>query len=392
MLQSWRWFGPNDPIPLAHIRQAGASGIVTSLHHIGDRRAWTDADVAERKAIIESAGFRWDVCESIPVNSSIKLRQGAWRQSIDTWKDSLAALGGAGVPVVCYNFMPVVDWTRTDLRFPMPSTALALRFEMAAFIAYDVFVLKRPDAEADYGADQIAAARLRLEAMSDDEVNGLETTVIAGLPGGEDTYDRAAIAREIGAFAGMTADELRSNLVAFLAEVAPVAEEVGVRLAIHPDDPPIPLFGLPRVVSTAADLQSIVSAVDIPSNGLTLCAGSLGSRADNDVPAIARAFAPRIHFAHLRNVSRDADGSFTESDHLAGDVDMVEVIAALLAEERRRVAEGRRDAAIPMRPDHGHLMADDLTKSTNPGYSLIGRLRGLAELRGVMTALDRTTP
>jgi mannonate dehydratase len=389
MLQSWRWFGPQDPIPLDHVRQTGARGIVTALHHIYDGRAWTDDDVATRKAVVERAGFVWSVCESIPVNTSIKLRTGPWRRYLDAWKDSLAALGRAGVPVVCYNFMPVVDWTRTDLAHPMPSSALALRFDMASFVAYDAFVLRRPGAEDQYPAALLAAARDRLSAMAPAEVDRLETTVIAGLPGGEDSYTRAGIAARIAEFDGVGPQEMRANLVAFLQEVVPVAVDVGVRLAIHPDDPPFPLFGLPRVISTAADARSVLSAVDHTANGLTLCAGSYGSRPDNDVPAIAAAFADRIHFAHLRNVACDPDGSFTESDHLDGDVDMVAVIATLLAEERRRRTEGRAEDAIAMRPDHGHLIADDITKKTNPGYSLIGRLKGLAELRGVITACER---
>ncbi|WP_181705143.1 mannonate dehydratase [Chthonobacter rhizosphaerae] len=392
MLQTWRWFGPEDPIPLQHVKQAGAAGVVTALHHIYDGRAWTPADVETRKAMIEAEGLAWSVCESIPVHTSIKLRQGPWRRYLDAWKDSLANLGRAGVPVVCYNFMPVVDWTRTDLLHRMPSTGYALRFDMVDFIAYDVFVLKRDRAETDYPQSLVDSALERFERMSEAEIATLETTIIAGLPGGEDSYTRAAIAERIAAFDGIGAHEMRSNLVDFLKEVVPVAEDVGVRLAIHPDDPPFSLFGLPRIVSTADDARAILKAVDRPANGLTLCAGSYGSRPDNDVVAMAEDFAERIHFVHLRNVSKDPDGSFTESDHLGGDVDMVSLIQVLMAEERRRAAAGRADAAIPMRPDHGHLLGDDITRKTNPGYSLIGRLKGLAELRGVMTAVDKLVP
>ncbi|MBH0238312.1 mannonate dehydratase [Methylobrevis albus] len=389
MLQSWRWFGPNDPVTLGDVRQAGATGIVSALHEIGEGRAWTDDDVGARKAEIEAAGLTWAVCESIPVPVSLKLRDAGWSRALGIWTDSLAALGRAGVGVVCYNFMPVVDWTRTDLRHPMPSTGLALRFDVTDFVAYDAFVLRRPGAEADYDAAVLERAATRLASLDDAAVARLETNIIAGLPGGDGSYDRAGIAARIAAFDGVTADDMRGNLADFLRAVVPVAEEFGVRLAIHPDDPPMPLFGLPRIVSTAADARALLAAVDRPANGLTLCAGSYGSRADNDLVAMAEEFGPRIHFAHLRNVTRDDDGSFVESDHLAGDVDMAGLIAALMREEARRRAEGRADAEIPMRPDHGHLLADDLRRTTNPGYSLIGRLKGLAELRGVMTAVER---
>lgn len=389
MLQSWRWFGPHDPVSLDHIKQAGAAGIVTALHHIYDGRAWSAADVAERKAMIEKAGLIWSVCESIPVHTSIKLRTGPYRQYIDNWKTSLANLGKAGVPMVCYNFMPVVDWTRTNLRYPMPTTGLALRFDMAEFVAYDAYVLKRPNAEANYDAAILARAREGLKSMSEERIATLETNIIAGLPGGEDSYDRAGIARRIAEFDGVTPDDMRANLLAFIAEITPVAEEANVRLGIHADDPPFSLFGLPRVVSTAEDLRKILTATPSLANGLSFCAGSLGSRADNDVLAMAREFAERINFVHLRNVSVEPDRSFNEAEHLGGDVDMVSLIRTLRAEERRRVKAGRPDANIPMRPDHGHLLADDINKKTNPGYSLIGRLKGLAELRGIITAVDQ---
>ncbi len=387
MEQSWRWFGPDDPVPLAHVRQAGATGVVTALHHIYDGRVWTPEDIAQRRETVAAAGLTWNVCESIPVHTSIKLRSGPWRQYIDNWKDSLANLGRAGIPTVCYNFMPVVDWTRTNLRFAMPSTGLALRFDIAEFAAYDAFVLRRAGAEGDYPAALLDRARSLLAGMTEAEVAQLETTIIAGLPGGEDSYTREGIRDRIAAFDGVTEADMRANLVAFLEEVVPVAEDVGVRLGIHPDDPPFSLFGLPRIVSTAADVEAILGAVDAArANGLTLCAGSYGSRPDNDVVGLVERFGSRVHFVHLRNVSRDGDGSFTESDHLGGDVDMVRLIGALLAEERRRAAEGET-AAIPMRPDHGHLLGFDGDRRSNPGYSYIGRLKGLAELRGVMTAV-----
>jgi mannonate dehydratase len=385
--QSWRWFGPDDPVPLSHVRQAGATGVVSALHHIYDGRVWTPEDIAQRRDLVAAAGLAWNVCESIPVHTSIKLRSGPWRQYIDNWKDSLANLGRAGIPTVCYNFMPVVDWTRTNLRFAMPSTGLALRFDIAEFAAYDAFVLKRAGAEGDYPEALLDRARSVLAAMTEAEVAQLETNIIAGLPGGEDSYTREGIRERIAAFDDVTDADMRANLVAFLEEVVPVAEDVGVRLGIHPDDPPFSLFGLPRIVSTAADVEILLGAVDARANGLTLCAGSYGSRPDNDVPGLVERFGSRVHFVHLRNVSRDGDGSFTESDHLAGDVDMVRLIGALLAEERRRAAEGET-AAIPMRPDHGHLLGFDGDRRSNPGYSYVGRLKGLAELRGVMTAVE----
>lgn len=392
MLQSWRWFGPNDPVTLDHVKQAGASGVVSALHHIYDGRAWTPEDIAERKAMIEAAGLQWAVCESIPVQDSIKLRSGSYRQYIDNWKTSLANLGRGGVPMVCYNFMPVVDWTRTDLLYRMPTTGYALRFDMAEFVAYDVLVLKRPNSEKDYPAKLLDAAKARLSAMSESEIATLEKNIIAGLPGGEDSYDRAGIARRIAEFDELGADDMRENLREFIREIAPVAEEVNVKLGIHPDDPPFSLFGLPRVVSTADDLRSVLDAYKADTNGLTFCTGSLGSRRDNAVAAMAEEFASRINFVHLRNVSVEDDKSFNESEHLGGDVNMVDVIHTLRKEERRREAAGRADATIPMRPDHGHLLADDITKKTNPGYSLIGRLKGLAELRGIITAVDQLAP
>ncbi|MFB2551956.1 mannonate dehydratase [Ensifer soli] len=389
MLESWRWFGPEDPVTLADARQAGAHGVVTALHHIYDGRAWTPEDVAERKALVEKAGMVWAVCESIPVASSLKLRDGKWRQTLDAWKTSLANLGRGGVPVVCYNFMPVVDWTRTNLLYPTEAGGFALRFDMIDFVAYDVFVLKRRNAEESYDVEVVSAARARLDRMGEDEILRLETNIIAGLPGGEDTHTRETIRTRIAAYDDLSPDDMRANLVAFLKEVVPVAAETGVRLAIHPDDPPFSLFGLPRVVSTAEDIATVLGAVDVPENGITLCAGSYGSRHGNDVVAMAERFADRIHFTHLRNVTKESDRSFIESEHLSGDVNMVSLIAVLRAEERRREAEGRADSVIPMRPDHGHLLIDDIKKTVNPGYSCIGRLKGLAELRGVIAAVDQ---
>ena len=383
MEQTWRWFGDNDPVTLDQVKQAGATGIVTALHHLPEDQVWTPDEVAKRKATIEAKGLRWSVVESIPTPSAIKLGSKDAAKAIRIWKDSLANVGRAGVGVVCYNFMPVVDWTRTDLMWRLPTTGYALRFDMVDFVGYDVFVLKRPRAEAGYPAELVVRAKARIARKSADEIATLERNVIAGLPGGAAAQTRESIAGQIAAFDGIDDDAMRANLEAFLREVVPVAEEVGVQLAIHPDDPPFSLFGLPRVVSTLADAKRVLAAVDSPANGITLCTGSYGVRPDNDLVEMAKQLGARVNFAHLRNTTREPDGSFYEAEHLDGDTDMVGVVEALLAEERK---SGRQ---IPMRPDHGHLLADDIHKKTNPGYSLVGRLKGLAELRGVMRTLER---
>jgi len=377
---------------LAQVRQTGATGIVTALHEIYRGEAWPLGEVLQRKAEIEAAGLVWSVVESIPVHNSIKLRSGNFREFIGAWKDSLAAVAHAGVKVVCYNFMPVVDWTRTDLKWLLPSTGYALRFDGVDFAAYDLFILQRKNAEIEYHPNQIAAGRARFDAMPESRRIDLEQTIIAGLPGAEASYDREALRRQLWEYHGVTSADLRANLLAFLREVAPIAEELGIRLGIHPDDPPWPLFGLPRVVSTAEDVRQILNGVDVPANGLTFCVGSFGARADNDLLAMIREFAPRIHFAHLRQVEREADGSFYEAEHLHGSSDMIGVVRALLEEEARRRRAGRADREIPLRPDHGHLLADDIDKKVNPGYSLVGRLKGLAELRGVVQGLMYATP
>lgn len=387
MEQTWRWFGENDPITLDHVKQAGATGVVTALHQVPVGTAWTTAAVAERKARIEASGLTWSVCESIPMEDCVKRGDVGARRAIDRWKESLINLGRAGVPVVCYNFMPVVDWTRTNLNYLLPTTGYALRFDMVDFIAYDLFVLKRHNGADSYDATLVKAAEKRLAEKSADEILQLEKNIIAGLPGGADAQTRLSISALIASFDELTADDMRANLVAFLREVVPVAEEVGVRLAIHPDDPPFSLFGLPRVVSTADDARAILAAVDSQANGLTFCTGSYGARRDNDLVAMAREFASRVNFAHLRNVAVEPDGSFYEAEHLDGQADMVAVIETLLREERTATKEGRR-SNIPLRPDHGHLLADDIHKKTNPGYSYAGRLKGLGELRGVMRAVS----
>jgi len=392
MKETWRWFGPEDPVTLDHVKQAGATGIVSALHHLYRGEVWPLDEVLKRRDEIVAAGFAWSVVESIPIHNSIKLRSGPYQLYIDAWKATLAAVAKAGVKVVCYNFMPVVDWTRTDLAWRLPTTGYALRFDAVDFAAYDVCILKRKRSEADYSDERIRAARERYASMSEKRKHELERTIIAGLPGAEASYTRETIARLIAEYESVTPGELRNNLIAFLREVVPVAQELGVRLAIHPDDPPWSLFGLPRVVSTAQDGKAIFAGCDMAANGLTFCVGSFGTRADNDLVGMVREFSSRIHFVHLRQVTRELDGSFHEAEHLAGSSDILGVIRALLEEEARRRRVGRGDHEIPMRPDHGHLLADDISKKVNPGYSLVGRLKGLAELRGVMLGMKHAIP
>jgi mannonate dehydratase len=392
MKETWRWFGPQDPITLQDVKQAGATGIVTALHHLYRGEAWPFADVLERKMEIEAAGLDWSVVESIPVHNSIKLRSAQHSHFIGAWKDSLNAVAKAGIKIVCYNFMPVVDWTRTDLLWQLPNTAYALRFDVTDFAVYDIFILQRKHAEADYTPEQFAAARFRFETMPDIRRGDLERTIVTGLPGAEASYNRETFRKMLADYEGVTPGDLRANLLAFLQEVVPVAEEAGVRLAIHPDDPPWSLFGLPRVVSTANDARQILLGYDTLANGLTFCVGSYGARADNDLLAMIREFGSKIQFAHLRQVTREADGSFCEAEHLRGSSDMVGVIRGLLEEEARRRHESRSDHQIPMRPDHGHLLTADANKNVNPGYSLLGRLKGLAELRGVVHGLQHAIP
>jgi mannonate dehydratase len=396
MKQTWRWFGPEDPVPLDSIRQAGATGIVTALHHLYRGEAWPVEAVSRRRDEIHAAGLAWSVVESIPIHNSIKVRSGPYLRFINAWKDTLAAIAKAGVEVVCYNFMPVVDWTRTDLKWRLPSTGYALRFDAIDFAVYDLLILKRPGAEEDllanvrssHADDMVEAVRARYESMPEQRKSDLEHTIIAGLPGAEGSYDRDSLRCLIAEYQGITAGDLRANLIAFLRDVVPVAQENGIRLAIHPDDPPWSLFGLPRVVSTAEDVRAIFAACDTMANGLTFCVGSFGARADNDVLAMAREFGARIHFAHLRQVTRESERSFHEAEHLDGSSDMVGVIKVLMDEESKRRKLSRPDHEIPMRPDHGHLLGEDIGKKVNPGYSLIGRLKGLAELRGVIKGLE----
>jgi mannonate dehydratase len=392
MKETWRWFGPEDPVPLLYAKQAGATGIVTALHHLYRGEAWPVDEVLRRRDMILAAGLDWSVVESIPMHNSIKLRTGPYRQAIGAWIDSMAAIAQAGVKTICYNFMPVVDWVRTDIAWQLPSTGYAVRFDALDFAAYDLFVLQRRNAEDDYSQEQLLAARGRFEQMDAEEIDRLERTLIAGLSASESSYDRESMRKAIAQYDGISADDLRGALIEFLREVMPVAEELGLQLCIHPDDPPWSLYGLPRIVSTADDLGKILAGYDSPASGITFCVGSLGSRADNDLVAMARTFASRIHFVHLRQVRREGDGSFHEAEHLNGSSDMVGVIRAVLEEERRREKEGRIDAEIPMRPDHGHQLGDDIGKAGNAGYSFVGRLKGLAELRGAIRGLQYAVP
>lgn len=392
MKETWRWFGPQDPISLEHVKQAGATGVVSALHHLYRGEPWPLAEVLKRKSEIEASGLVWSVVESIPVHNCIKLQSGHFRRFTDAWKDSLRAVARAGIKVVCYNFMPVVDWTRTDLRWRLPSSGYALRFDVTDFAAYELFILQLPEAEACHSPELVVRARDRYDAMSESRRDELEHTIIAGLPGAEASYTRSEFRNMLLEYESVGASDLRANLAAFLREVVPVAEELGVRLAIHPDDPPWSLFGLPRVVSTAEDVRFILNSVDTAANGLTFCAGSFGARSDNDLLAMVKEFAPRIHFAHLRQVLREPDGSFCEAEHLRGSSDMAGTICAILKEEASRRQQHRADHEIPMRPDHGHLLADDISRNTNPGYSLIGRLKGLAELRGIIQGLTYAMP
>lgn len=389
MQETWRWFGPNDSISLEKIIQAGATGIVSSLHEIATGEAWPLDAIQTRKKIIEDAGLEWAVIESIPMHNDIKTRTGNFQRYIDNYKESILNAGKAGVKVVCYNFMPVVDWTRTNLMYLLPNASHALRFEMTDFAAYDVYMLQRAGAEADYSPSVMARAKERFDAMSDEEKILLEKNIIAGLPGGEGSYTRDTIRTAIQQFIDLGTEGMRENLFQFLREIIPVAESVGVKMCIHPDDPPFSLFGLPRVVSTADDARKILQAVPSEANGLTLCAGSYGARGDNDLVAMANEFGPRIYFVHLRNVTREEDGSFFEAEHLNGDNDMVGLVNALLCEERRRNSAGESNFCIPMRPDHGHLLGDETGKTdVKPGYSYAGRMKGLAELRGVIHTLE----
>lgn len=389
MEQTWRWFGPKDPVPLQHIRQAGATGIVSALHHLPNGTVWPIAEIEKRKREIEAAGLSWSVVESVPVSEDIKTRSGEWRAHLQAYAQTIRNLAACDIRTICFNFMPVIDWTRTDLAYRLPDGSLSLRFDATEFAAFDLFILRRQDAEAEYTAERIAQAKAAYDAMDQQAQDKLTKTIIAGLPGAEESYTLDMLRAALGRYRGMSKDELRSQVGAFLDAVVPAAEEAGARLGIHPDDPPRPLLGLPRIVSTAEDARWVLGRVESPANGLTFCTGCYGARPDNNLVAMAKEFAARIHFLHLRSTRREADPeTFYEAAHLEGDVDMVGVIKQVVLEERRRTSDGRADAAIPMRPDHGHQILDDIGKKVNPGYSAIGRLKGLAELRGVARAVE----
>lgn len=396
MRQTWRWFGPKDLVSIDDMLQAGVEGVVSALHHVPTGAVWSPAEIEQRQHEIgrrrdgTPSSLRWEVVESLPVSEDIKKQQGEWRTHVANYRESLRHLAAAGIEVVCYNFMPVLDWTRTDLAYRVYHGGTCMRFDLADFAAFDLFILARPGAGEDYPEALRENAAERLSGMDDAQRQQLTGNIAFGLPGAAETMTLDDLRRHLAEYGTISAATLRAHFTAFLENVVPVAEEVGIRLCCHPDDPPFALLGLPRIMSTEADYAAMLQAVDSPANGITLCSGSLGARPDNDLPGMMERFGDRVHFLHLRNVRRESDeirGSFHEAAHLGGDTDMVALLAAVVAEERRRKAAGRRDHAIPMRPDHGQDILDDIGRRAQPGYPSIGRLKGLAELRGIMTTL-----
>ena len=397
MRQTWRWFGPKDLVSVDDMLQAGVEGVVSALHHVPTGTVWSKEEIAKRQREVATrkdgspSGIAWEIVESLPVSEDIKKQKGAWRAHLDAYRESLGNLADAGIEVLCYNFMPILDWTRTDLAWRVGHGGTCMRFELIDFAAFDIHILEREGAAEDFPEDVRAAAEERFRGMSAARREELARNVVFGLPGSVEGMSLADVRTHLAEYGAIPADRLRQNFIDFLEAVVPTAEKLGIRMCCHPDDPPFPLLGLPRVMSTEADYAAILGAVDSPANGMTLCTGSLGARPDNDLPAMMRRFGDRVHFLHLRNVQREGEGvlgSFHEAEHLGGNTDMVAVIAAVVEEEARRRAAGRKDASIPFRPDHGQDILDDLGRRGQPGYPAIGRLKGLAELRGIMTALE----